>query len=141
MSQWFWRRKCLHIFNIILHFRYNLPLEKGLALHLNKFECPLTKDALCQILLKLDKGFWRRRFLNIFNIILHFRYYLPLEKGVAFHLNKLELTLLKGALCQVWLKLAKWFLRIRFLNIFNIILLFSLLSPLGKGRGPSFEKT
>ena len=35
--------------------------------------------------------------------------YLPLEKGVALHLNKLKSPLLKDALCQVWLKLAKWF--------------------------------
>ena len=30
------------------------------------------------------KLFWRRRYLNIFNIILHFLYYLPLEKGGPF---------------------------------------------------------
>ena len=37
----------------------------------------------------------------------------PLEKGVAFHLNKLESPPPKGALCQVWLKWAQWFLRRR----------------------------
>ena len=61
-----------------------------MAIHLNKLESPLTRDALCQDWLKLAKWFWRIRFLNIFNIILHFRYYLPLEKGVAIHFNKLE---------------------------------------------------
>ena len=42
----------------------------------------------------------------------YFSYYLPLEKGGAFHLNKFEFSLHKGALCQVWLKLVQWFLRI-----------------------------
>ena len=37
----------------------------------------------------------KKGFLNIFNIIL-FRFYLPFEKGVALHLNKLESPPLKG---------------------------------------------
>ena len=51
----------------------------------------------------------------------------------------------------MWLKLAQWFLKSRFLHIVNVILLFCyylpfengvalhllLLSPLGKGRDPS----
>ena len=35
--------------------------EKGLTLHLNKIESSSPKDALCQVLLKLAKCFWRRR--------------------------------------------------------------------------------
>ena len=35
-------------------FPYYLPLEKGVALHLNKFESPLPKNALCIVCLKLD---------------------------------------------------------------------------------------
>ena len=42
-------------------------------------------------------------------------------------------------LCQVWMKLAPWFLRIRFINLVNVSLLFLLLSPLGKGRSLSFD--
>ena len=37
-----------------------------------------------------------------------FRNYLPLEKGMALNLKKLESTLPKNALCQVWWKLAQW---------------------------------
>ena len=40
-----------------------------------------------------------------------FRKYLPLEKGGALYLNKLESLPPKNALCQVWLKLAQWFWR------------------------------
>ena len=35
----------------------------------------------------------------------YIRYYLPLEKGRALHLNKIESPSPKDALCQVWLKL------------------------------------
>ena len=83
-------KKIFKIFNIILHFRYYLPLEKGVAIHLNKLKSPSSKDALCQVWLKLVQWFWIRRFLNIFNIILHFRCYLPLEKGVALRLSSTQ---------------------------------------------------
>ena len=53
-------------------------------------------------------------FFNFVNVFSLFRYYLPLEKGGALHLNKLESPLPKDALCQVWLKLAQWFWRRRF---------------------------
>ena len=42
-----------------------------------------------------------------------FPYNLPLKKGVALHFNEHKSPLLKNALCQVWLKLAQWFLRRR----------------------------
>ena len=56
----------------------------------------------------LEKKFFK--FVNKFSL---FRNYLPLEKGVALHINKLEFPLLKDSLCEVCLKLAKWFLRRR----------------------------
>ena len=71
-----------YIYNIILLFRYYLPLKKGVAVYLNNLEFPPPKDALCQVWFKLAQWFCRRRFLNIFNINLLSRYYLPLEKGV-----------------------------------------------------------
>jgi hypothetical protein len=49
-----------------------------------------------------------------FNLL--FRYYLPLEKGYSLGLNKLESPSPKDDLCQIWLKLAQWFWRGRFLN-------------------------
>ena len=85
------------------------PLEKGLALHLNKVESPSPKDALYHIWLKLAQCFWRKRFLNFVNVFSLFPNHLPLEKGGAHNLNKLESPSPKDALCQVWLKLAQWF--------------------------------
>ena len=47
------KREFLNIFNMILLFHFNLPFKKGVALHLNKLECPPLKDVLCQVWLKL----------------------------------------------------------------------------------------
>ena len=105
------KRGFLNILNIILLFCYYLPLEKGMVLHLNKHKSPSSKDALGQVWMKLAQWFWRRRFLNILNRNLLFYYYVPLKKGVALHLTKLESPLPKDALSQVWLKLAQWFWR------------------------------
>ena len=56
------------------YFIFNyLPLEKGRALHLNKFESPSSKDALGQVWLKLAQWFWRRRFF-LFSTM-YFRYF------------------------------------------------------------------
>ena len=118
LAQWFWRRRFLIILNMILHFRYYLPFEKGATLHLNNLDTPLTKDAVCQDWFKQGQWFWRRRFSNILNRNSLFRYYLPLEKGVDLNLNKLESPPPKDAFYQVWLKLAQWFWRRRLLNIF-----------------------
>ena len=60
MAQWFWRR-FLNFVNAFSPFCNYLPLKKSRVLHLNKFESPSTKDALCQLWLKLVQWFWRRR--------------------------------------------------------------------------------
>ena len=45
-----------------MYFPYFIlsPLEKSGALHLYKLESPSSKDALCQVWLKLTQMFWRR---------------------------------------------------------------------------------
>ena len=48
----------------------------------------------------------------------------PLAKGMAIQVNWLEPPSPKDAFCQVWLKLAQWFWRRRFLNFVNVLLLF-----------------
>jgi len=66
--------------------------------------------------------------------------YLPLEKGGALHLNKLESPSPKDALCQVWLKLAQWFWRRRFFNFVNVFSLFCNYLPLEKDRALHLNK-
>jgi hypothetical protein len=79
---------------------------------LNKLEFPSPKDNVYQVWLNLACWFWRR-YLKLFSVFLLFCYYLPLEKGNPFHLNKLESPPPKDELSQVWLKLAQWFWRSR----------------------------
>ena len=140
MVKWFWRRRFLHFVNVFWLFRNYLPLEKGGALHLNKFESPSPKDALCQVWLKLAQWFLRRRFLNFVNVFSPFCNYLPLKKSRVLHLNKLESPSPKDALCQVWLKLAHWFWRRRFLKVVNLFLLFPNYLPFGKSMALHLNK-
>ena len=60
-----------------------------------EFECPSPKNGLYQALLILAQWFWRNSL---------FCDYLPLKKGVALHINKLEFPPPKDDLCKVWLK-------------------------------------
>ena len=111
-----------------------------MVLHLNKFESPSPKDALCQVGLKLDQCFWRRRFLNFVNVFSLLRNYLPLEKNGALHLKILKSPSPKDALCLVWLELAQWFWRRRFFNFVNVYSLFCNYLPLEKGGALHLNK-
>ena len=101
----------LNFINLFSLFGYYLPLEKGGAHHLNKLESPSPKDAFCQVWLNWLSGSGEEDFFNFVNVFSLFRNYLPLKKGGAHHLNKLESPSPKDALCHVWLKLAQWFWR------------------------------
>ena len=54
------KKKIFQYFQNNFTFSLLSPLEKGVALHLNKLESPPPKDALCQVWLKLVQWFWRR---------------------------------------------------------------------------------
>ena len=77
--------------------------------------------------------FWRRGLLNFVNVVYNFFFSLPFEHGVSFHLNKIESTSTKDALCQIWLELALCFWRRRFS--------YTPVSSVWKDRGPLFEQT
>ena len=118
--------------NLFLLFRNYLPLEKGGVLHLNKFDSPSTKDALCQVWLKLVQWFLRRIFYLISSMFFAISLLSPLGKGMVLHLNKSDIPSTTDALYQVWLILVQWFLRRRCLNIVNVFLLFRNSLPLEK---------
>ena len=63
----------------------------------------------------------------------------PLKEDVTLHFNIFESPLYKDTLCQVWLKLAKWFLRRRFLKVVNVFSLCGKYLPL-KNAGPLIEQ-
>ena len=71
---------------------------------------PITLECFVLSLVEIGPVILKNTILKFVNVFWLFRYYLPLEKGVALHLNKYESPLPKDALCQVWLKLAQWFL-------------------------------
>ena len=50
---WFWRRRFLNFVKVFSLSRNYFLLEKGGTLYLNRPECPLPKDTLCQVWLKL----------------------------------------------------------------------------------------
>ena len=107
LAQWFWRRRFLNFLNVFSLFRNYLPLEKGGALHLNKLESLFTQGCFVTSLVENSpKGSGEEDFLISSMYIRYFKNYLPLEKGGVLHLNKLESSLPKDALCQFWLKLA-----------------------------------
>ena len=62
------------------------------------------------------------------------------RRGLLFE-KKIESPLPKKALCQVWFRMAQWFLRRSFFYFPQCIFAVWLLSPLGKMHGPSFEQT
>ena len=59
LAQWFLRKRLLNFVNVFSLFRHYIPLEKGVALRLNK--SPSHKDVLCQVELKLAQWFFGRR--------------------------------------------------------------------------------
>ena len=111
-----------------MYFRNYFPLKKDPALHLNKLEFSSSKNALCQVRFKLALMFWRRRFfVNVFSL---FRNYLPFEKGWVLHFNIFEFFQpCMDALCQILLKLAKWFWGRRFLHFINVFYYFVIIPP------------
>ena len=96
-----------------MYFRYFLIISPwkraGPPYILTNLNSLHPKDDLCQVWLKLDQWFLRRRFLNLSNVFSLFRNYLPLTKGWALHFKKIESPPPKDALCQVWMKLAECF--------------------------------
>jgi hypothetical protein len=57
-----------------------------------------------------------KKVLKIFKVFLLVYNYLPLEKGYPLHFYKLESPPPKDDLCQVWLNLAQWFWKRRFIK-------------------------
>ena len=100
LKLWFLRIRFLKLVNAFLLFPYYLSFEKGGVLHLNKLESSSPKYALSEVSLKLAMWILRKKILKIVKVFSLFRYDLPLEKGVAPILNKLECPLPKDAWCR-----------------------------------------
>ena len=75
------------------------------------YKNPFTQGCFVTTLVKIAPVILEKCFFNFVKVFSLFCYYLPLEKGVALHLNKFESLSPKDALLQVLLKLAQWFWR------------------------------
>ena len=128
-------REVFKIYQCISLFHYYLPLEIRVALHLNKLESSLPKDALCQVWLRLTQWFWKRRFLHFVNVFSLFCYYLTSNKGMALHLNNLEKPSPKDVLYKVltYSSLLNWIcnFKIIFRGIFQWKILANRLALVG----------
>ena len=113
---WFWRRRFVFHINMLIWFSLLWPLLTPGDHDVNNSESTLYQKAFMQIWPILARWFWRRRFLDDPTPFFHFCDYLPFEEDLALYLNNLESPLPKDDLCQVWLKLAGWFWRRRFLT-------------------------
>ena len=69
-----------------------------MVLTCKNLEYPISKDAFCQVWLKLAQSFLRR-FFNFVNVSLLFGNYFPLVKGVILHLKKLQFSCDQRILC------------------------------------------
>ena len=82
-----------------------LLYESSMVLHLNK----LHPRMLCAKFGWIYLAVLEKKIFEFRQCIPLFRNNLPLEKGGALHLNKLELLIHKNALCKVWSKSTQWF--------------------------------
>ena len=69
----------------------------------------------------LTFSYHQRHNLVTFSLYFLSCYYPPLEEVVTLHFIIFEPPLPKDTLCQVWVKLAKWFLSRRFLKVVDVI--------------------
>ena len=95
---------------------------------------PFTQGCFVPSLVKISQVVLEKKmFFNFVNVFSLFLNYLPLEKGGALHLNKVEYPSPKDAMCQIWLKLAQWFWRRRFFYFINVFSLFRNYRNFEKG--------
>jgi hypothetical protein len=127
LAHWFWRRRFLYD---PTPFLWLSPLWRGPGPLFEKFS--VNPHYLRMICTKFDWN-WPANFQCIFTLL----HYLPLERGNPLYLNNLKSHPPKDDLCQVWLKLAEWFWRRRFLYDPTPFL---WLSPLWRGPDPLFEQ-
>ena len=75
---WYYRVRLTITYIITLIKTHRLLYENLIVLHLNKLEFPSSKDALCQVWLKLAQLFLRRWFLHL---SMYFQYFVIISPG------------------------------------------------------------
>ena len=101
LVQWFCRRQFFKFCQYIIAISWCSPLDKRSGPLFEQSWILFTQE--CFVWLKLAQRFWWRSldFFKFNQCCLLFHYNLPLRKGVALHLNKVESSSPKNALWQV----------------------------------------
>ena len=90
-------------------------------------------------LVEIGLAVLEKKIFKFHQVFLLFGNYLPLERGKALQLNKLESSSLKEAMCQDWLKLVRG-LEKKIFEFRQCILLFRNYLPLEKSRALHLNK-
>ena len=110
LSQWFRSRRFFNFVNVFSLFRNYLPLEKGVALHMNKFESPSPNGCIVPSLVEIGPMVLEKFFLissmyfSYFVIISHWK-----RVWSFIIIQKMKPPSTKNTFCSVWLKSAPWF--------------------------------
>ena len=140
LAQWFWRRRSLNFSNVFSPFRNYLTLGKERGPSFEQIWIRFTQGCFVPSFVEIGSVVLEKKVFKFHQCISLFCNYLPLKRGRALHLNKLEFPSPKNAFWQVWLKLAQWFSRRRFLKVVNLFLLFPNYLPFGKGVAVHLNK-
>ena len=131
------------VFNIklFLIFCTYLPFEKGMTLHLKKkIESSSPKDALCQVWLKLDQWFWRRRFF-CFQFIFTISQLSPPWEGLGSLFEQTWILSTQGCFVPSLVEIVPVDLEKKIDKKSQFIFIISQLPPPWEGLGSSFEQT
>ena len=82
--------------------KYLWKMSMSLHLKKNTLESLSRNDALLKVCFKLAQLFWIRKVLKVITVFSLFGHYSLLEKGVAFHSNKLEFIPYKQGCIAKW---------------------------------------
>mgnify|MGYP003691677181 CR=1 FL=1 len=131
----------------ILQLELHHSIFQGIV---NKWYAKMWLGRPCRCPMRFKKLHFAPRGKNIFlknnisltwhSLVSLFCYYPPLKEDLTLHFNIFESPLYKDTLCQVWLKLAKWFLRRRFFKDINVFSLCGYCLPLKKGMALNLNK-
>ena len=90
-----------------------------------------TQGSIVPFLFKIGPMGLKKKISQFYRCILTICYHLriPFEKSGVLFLTILHFHASKDILCQVWLKLAQWLWRRRFLKIVNVFSLFCYYFP------------
>ena len=92
LAQWFWGRRFLSVGNLFLHLLLSYTLGEGHG--------PTTSHHIELLCAKFSWNWPNGSGVDDFKmLIIYFCYYLPLEKSVVLHLNRLESPSPKKILC------------------------------------------